>query len=83
MLPVGEHVHECFFRLRLHTGNFPSSRGDTLLVELQDGPVVRIRALDEYAEVDIDVEGNICSMTIEHALDRAGIPRFWYAAIAA
>ena len=34
------------------------------------------RDLDENTLLDVDAEGNICAITVEHASDRAGIPQF-------
>jgi uncharacterized protein YuzE len=39
--------------------------------------------LDENTLLDFDRDGNICSMTIEHAKDRAGIPSFSYEQVTA
>ena len=47
---------------------------DTLLIELKDAPVAETRDLDENTVLDVDSQGNICSITIEHASQRAGIP---------
>jgi uncharacterized protein YuzE len=51
---------------------------DTLHIELRPGAVAEKRDLDENTLLDFDRDGNICSMTIEHAKDRAGIPSFSY-----
>ncbi len=51
---------------------------DTLHIELRPGAVAETRDLDENTLLDLDRDGNICSMTIEHAKDRAGIPSFSY-----
>jgi uncharacterized protein YuzE len=56
---------------------------DTLLIELKDTAVVESRDLDENTVLDVDSQGNICSITIEHASERAGIPHFSYEQIAA
>jgi uncharacterized protein YuzE len=55
---------------------------DTLLIELRPGAVTETRDLDENTLLDLDRDGNICSMTIEHAKDRAGIPSFSYEQVA-
>lgn len=49
---------------------------DTLLIELKDAAVAETRDLDESTVVDVDTDGNICAITIEHASERAGIPQF-------
>lgn len=57
---------------------------DTLLIEFRDGTTVaETRELDENTLLDVDREGNICSMTIEHASTRADAPRFTYEKVAA
>ncbi len=49
---------------------------DTLHIQLREAEVAETRDLDENTQLDIDTYGNICAMTIEHARDRADIPRF-------
>lgn len=56
---------------------------DTLLIELKDAPVAETRDLDENTVLDVDQNGNICAITIEHASKRAGIPQFSYEQVAA
>ena len=56
---------------------------DTLLIEFRDSPVVETRDLDENTILDVDAEGNICSITVEHASKRAGAPQFSYEQVAA
>lgn len=56
---------------------------DTLLIELQDVPVAETRDLDENTVLDIDCDGHICAITIEHASSLAGVPQFSYEQIAA
>ena len=56
---------------------------DTLLIEFREAPVVETRDLDENTLLDLDVNGNICAITIEHASQRADIPKFSYEQIAA
>jgi len=34
--------------------------------------------LDENTLLDLDRDGNICAMTIEHAKDRTDVPHFSY-----
>jgi len=55
---------------------FPDS--DTLYIEFRDVAVAESRDLDENTVLDVDEEGNICAMTVEHASERAGIPDFSY-----
>ncbi len=56
---------------------------DTLLIEFQDSLVVETRDLDENTVLDVDADGNICSITVEHASRRTGAPQFSYEQIAA
>lgn len=51
---------------------------DTLHIELRAVDVAETRDLDEDTLLDLDREGNICGITIEHASERAGIPAFSY-----
>src|ERR671925_469050 len=46
---------------------------DTLYIEFRPAEVAETRDLDENTLLDIDREGNICGITVEHASDRAGI----------
>jgi len=55
----------------------------TLLIEFRHAPVMETRDLDENTILDVDKDGNICSITIEHASTRAGIPQFSYEQVAA
>jgi uncharacterized protein YuzE len=56
---------------------------DTLHIEFRVASVAETRDLDENTQLDLDHEGNICAMTIEHAKDRADIPHFSFEQIAA
>ena len=56
---------------------------DTLLIEFRDHPDAETRDLDENTLLDIDAEGNICAITVEHASKRAGVPEFSYEEITA
>ena len=49
---------------------------DTLHFEFRTAEVTETRDLDEDTLIDIDRDGNICGITIEHAKDRAEIPKF-------
>jgi uncharacterized protein YuzE len=51
---------------------------DTLLIEFRDAVVAETRDLDENTLLDLDAQGRICAMTLEHASERADIPRFSY-----
>jgi uncharacterized protein YuzE len=56
---------------------------DTLYIEFRSGLVAETRDLDEDTLLDVDAEGNICAITVEHASKRTGIPEFSYEQIAA
>ena len=56
---------------------------DTLHIEFRDVQVAETRDLDENTLLDIDHDGNVCAITVEHASKRAGIPRFSYEQVAA
>ena len=56
---------------------------DTLLIEFKEVPVVETRDLDENTLLDLDPEGNVCAITVEHASRSAGIPQFSYEQAAA
>ncbi|MCL4801827.1 MAG: DUF2283 domain-containing protein [Burkholderiales bacterium] len=34
--------------------------------------------MDENTLLDLDAQGNICAITVEHASERTGIPEFSY-----
>jgi uncharacterized protein YuzE len=44
---------------------------------------VETRDLDEDTVIDLDADGNICAMTMEHAKDRADVPHFTFEEVAA
>ena len=48
---------------------------DTALLEFSDQPVDETREISESVYVDLDKDGNLVSMTIEHAGQRAALPR--------
>ena len=56
---------------------------DTLLIEFRDLPVVETRDPDENTLLELDEDGNILSITIEHASIRTDAPAFSYEQIAA
>lgn len=60
---------------------FPET--DTLLIEFSDAAVAETRDLDENTLLDVDADGNICAITVEHASKRAGAPQFSYEQVAA
>mgnify|MGYP001545454332 FL=1 len=56
---------------------------DTLYIEFRPGDIVESRDLDENTVIDLDADGNICAMTMEHAKDRTDVPHFTFEEIAA
>lgn len=56
---------------------------DTLLIEFREAPVAESRDLDEDTLLDLDAEGRVCAITLEHASTRAGIPEFSFERFAA
>jgi uncharacterized protein YuzE len=56
---------------------------DTLYIEFKEAQVAETRDLDENTLLDVDRDGNICGITVEHASQRTDIPRFSYEQVAA
>ena len=56
---------------------------DTLYIEFKATEVAESKDLDEKTVLDLDQCGNICGITVEHASQRADIPRFSYEQVAA
>lgn len=51
---------------------------DTLYLGFKPGAVAETRDLDENTVLDLDADGNICAMTVEHASHHAGAPEVLY-----
>lgn len=51
---------------------------DTALIEFSREPVIETREISENLYIDLDSKGNLVSMTIEHAKDKAGISEISY-----
>jgi uncharacterized protein YuzE len=49
---------------------------DTLYIEFRAGDVAETKDLDENTQLDLDRDGNVCAITVEHAGERADLPRF-------
>ena len=49
---------------------------DTLLVNFTDREIVETRDLNENILVELDKEGNLVSMTVEHTTEQANIGDF-------
>lgn len=56
---------------------------DTLYIEFRKTEVAETRDLDENTLLDLDKDGNISAITVEHASDRADIPHFSFEQVAA
>lgn len=56
---------------------------DTLHIEFRATEIAETRDLDEATLIDIDKNGGICGITVEHASERAEIPKFSYEQTAA
>jgi uncharacterized protein YuzE len=51
---------------------------DTLYIEFKPTEVVESRDLDQNTLLEFDRDGNIAAITVEHAKERADIPKFSY-----
>lgn len=51
---------------------------DTLYIEFKSAEVVETKDLDENTLLDLDRDGNLCAITVEHARERTDIPHFSY-----
>ena len=47
---------------------------DTALLEFSDSPVLETREITNNVYIDVDAQGNLVSMTIEHAKQRTTLP---------
>lgn len=56
---------------------------DTLYIEFRDQGIVDIRDLDESTTMDLDAEGNVLALTLEHASRRTDVSRLVLEGIAA
>lgn len=56
---------------------------DTLYIEFHAGEIVESRDMDEDTVIDLDANGSICAMTMEHAKDRTNLPHFTFEEVAA
>ncbi len=56
---------------------------DTLYIEFRSVGVAETKDIDDNTLLDLDANGNICGITVEHAKERAEIPSFSYEQIAA
>ena len=56
---------------------------DTLYIEFREAEAVETRDLDEDTLLDIDKDGRVCAITVEHAKERTNIPHFSYEQVVA
>jgi uncharacterized protein YuzE len=59
---------------------FPDT--DTLLINFADKEIVETRDLNENILIELDKDGGLVSMTIEHAKQQANIENFSYQQVA-
>jgi uncharacterized protein YuzE len=77
LLPDGETVHNAFFDRFVRAMKVKYFEDtDTLYIEFRAGGIVATKDLDENTQLDVDAEGNICALTIEHARERADLQHF-------
>jgi uncharacterized protein YuzE len=56
---------------------------DTLLIELKAGSVAETRDLDENTLLDLNAQGQVLAITLEHATTRADLSSFSFDRVAA
>ena len=56
---------------------------DTLYIEFRPVEVSETRELDENTLLEIDADGHLCGLTLEHASARADIPKVIFEQVAA
>lgn len=56
---------------------------DTFFIELTASAIVETHDLDAYIIADVDIEGQLCALTIDYASTRAGMPHFLFEQVAA
>lgn len=56
---------------------------DTLLIELKHGSVAETRDLDENTLLDLNAQGQVLAITLEHATTRAELNSFSFDRVAA
>ena len=56
---------------------------DTLYIEFRAGGVAETRDLDENTLLELDAEGQVVALTVEHARERADVPHSSYEQLAA
>lgn len=56
---------------------------DTLYIEFRGDAITQTRDLDENTLIELDAEGRICAMTMEHASRRTDARHFSFEQVAA
>ncbi len=56
---------------------------DTLYIEFRGDKIVETSDLDENTLLELDDQGRVCAMTMEHASQRTDVPGFSYEQVAA
>lgn len=56
---------------------------DTLSIDFRDAEAAETRDLDASTLIDLDKDGQLCSMTIDNATKRAGMPHFSFEQVVA
>lgn len=56
---------------------------DTLSIEFQNGHIAETRDRDDNTLLDLDADGNVCAITIEHASQRTDVIRLEVVGMAA
>jgi uncharacterized protein YuzE len=56
---------------------------DTLYIELREAKVAETRDIDENTQIDVDANGAMCGITIEHASKRTDVPNLSFEQVAA
>jgi uncharacterized protein YuzE len=56
---------------------------DTLYIEFRDDDIAESKDLDENTVLDVDVKGNVCAITFEHASQRTDVSHLTVEGIAA
>jgi len=51
---------------------------DTAFIEFSDRPVIETKEISENLYIDMDGSGNIVSMTVEHAKEKANMSEITY-----
>lgn len=56
---------------------------DTLYIEFRPSEITETRELDDNTLLEIDANGHLCGLTLEHARERADIPHVTFREVAA